>query len=150
MLKRLLLPIPLLLVYTFTLGMLVSGGCASKQPGKATVPGAINSLDQYSFRVVSDAQAAIVSVRTWEACSDAQFPATVTFDTVTATCDKTAGPFPASIRAPLATATKAYNVAAAAGQAYHSGASSDTVGLTTALTQLSQAIASLLTSTGGK
>ena len=128
---------------------LALGGCAAKQPGKATVPGAINSLDQYSFRVISDAQAAIVSVRTWEACSDASFPATVTFDAITATCDKTAGPFPQSIRGPLQYATKAYNVAASAGQSYHAGAGQDAAGLTTALNQLSQAISAMLTSTSG-
>jgi hypothetical protein len=125
-------------------------GCAAKQPAAPPVPGSINTLDAYAYRVVSDAQAAIHSLKGWETCSDQKFPPSVTFDNQTFNCDSTAGPFPAKGRSYLLDAERAYNIAEAAGQSYHAGASNDTTGLTNALNQLSQAIAAMLSSTGGK
>lgn len=114
----------------------------------APVPGTINTFDAYAARTVGDAQIALVSAKTWELCSDQSFPATVTFDSYTNSCDKTAGPFPAVGRAYLLKAEQSYNVALSAAKAYHAGASSDTAGLTTALTELGTDIANMLTGIG--
>jgi hypothetical protein len=117
----------------------------------APVPGSINTIDAYAFRAISDAQAVVTSFKTWEACSDQKFPASVTFDGATWPCDPGAGAFPARMRPLLYQSETAYNVALAAGQAYHSGASNDANGLENALNSLSQAITALLTSVkGGK
>lgn len=123
-------------------------GCAAKQPVQAPVPGTINTLDAYAARTVGDAQAALVSAKTWELCSDQSFPPTVTFDTYTNSCDPTAGKFPAVGRPFLFKAEASYNIALAAAQAYHSGAGSDTAGLTTALTTLGIDIGNLLAGIG--
>ena len=129
--------------------LLALNGCA-KNPAVTVPPGALNATDADAFRVISDAQAAILSVKGWQACSAAGFPSTVAVDGATVACNATAGQFPPSLKAPLNTAISAYNVAQAAGQAYHSGASSDAKGLTNALTQLQQAISALLTQAGVK
>lgn len=133
----------LLLVAVITL----MTGCA-KQPAQAPVPGSINSTDAWAFRVISDAQAAIRQIKGWETCSDQKFPGTVNFDGASFTCDPTAGTFPASARQPLFQAENSYNIAEAAGNAYHAGASSDTVGLTTAVTNLTSAIVQMFTAAG--
>lgn len=132
-----------LLVLLLTIGMF---GCAKKV--SAPVPGTINTFDAYSARVIGDAQAALVGAKTWEMCSDQNFPPTVTFDNATYVCDATAGSFPASARPVLFKAEQSYNVAEAAGQAYHAGAGGDTTGLTQALTQLGIDIGNMLSGIG--
>lgn len=126
--------------------LLLLTGCAKKVV--APVPGTINTFDAYSARVVGDAQEALRSAKAWELCSDSGSAPAVTFDGITRPCDATAPKFPAAGRPILFKAEQSYNVALAAGQAYHSGASSDTAGLTQALTTLSLAIGDLLTGIG--
>lgn len=133
-------------VFVLLLAVLV--GCAAKTPVMAPVPGTINTFDAYAARTVGDAQTALVSAKTWELCSDHNFPPTVAFDTYVNSCDSTAGPFPAAGRQFLFKAEKSYNIALAASQAYHAGASSDTAGLTQALTTLGIDVGSLLTGIG--
>lgn len=130
------------------LGLLMLVGCAAKNPAVAPVPGTINTFDAYAARTVGDAQTALVSAKTWEMCSDQKFPATVSFDGYVNSCDPTAGQFPAAGRQFLFKAEQSYNVALAAAQAYHSGASADTAGLTQALTTLGIDIGTLLTGIG--
>jgi hypothetical protein len=110
----------------------------------APVPGSIDSVDAYSFRFLADAQAALLSIKGWELCSDQAFPMIVTFDGQTFPCDKTAGPFPSIARPVLLKAEESYNIAQAAGHAYHAGASKDAAGLQNALTQLGTDISSML------
>ncbi len=129
--------------------LLGSLGCA-KKPVTAPVPGAIDTVDSWAFRVVSDSQAALHSVKTWQQCTVMGFPTTLSIDGKTEICDPKAGIFPSTATQDLNTAIQAYNVAEAAGQAYHSGRSADITGLTTAVNHLAQAISSLLSKTGGK
>lgn len=126
---------------------LISTSCA-KHSAAAPVPGTINSFDAYAARTIGDAQAAIVGAKTWELCSDAQFPLTVSFDNYTNSCDHTAGPFPASGRPILLHAEQSYNLALDAAKTYHAGASADTALLTQALTQLGIDIGNLLAGIG--
>lgn len=128
-----------------SLGILA--GCATKAV-QAPVPGSINTFDAYAFRSLADAQAALLSVKTWETCSDSSFPPTVTFDGQTVACDSTAGTFPVAGRPLLFKAEQTYNATQAAGHAYHSGATQDASGLTSALTQLGIDISSLLSGVG--
>jgi hypothetical protein len=121
-------------------------GCAKKST--APVPGTINTFDAYAARTIGDAQQALVSTKAWEFCSDQKFPAQVSFDGNSYPCDPAAGPFPSVGRPILYKAEQSYNVALSAAQAYHSGASSDTAGLTQALTQLGIDIGQLLTGIG--
>ena len=131
------------------LGLLLLGclGC-NKKAVQAPVPGTINTFDAYAARTVGDAQEALMSAKTWESCSDQKFPIAVTIDGETRGCDASSGPFPASGRPILFKAEGTYNLALSAAQAYHSGASQDTAGLTQALTQLGLDIGNLLTSVG--
>jgi hypothetical protein len=129
------------------LALLLAASCA-KQPAAAPVPGTINTFDAFAARTIGDAQAALVGAKTWELCSDANFPPTVTFDTYTNSCDPTAGKFPAVGRPILYKAEQSYNIALAAAQSYHAGASSDTAGLTQALTTLGIDIGTMLTGIG--
>lgn len=138
--RRFLLPILL---------SLALAGCAHKA-AQAPVPGSVDALDAYAYRAVSDAQAAITSVKTWQQCAAANFPPTVNVDGAAEKCDATAGPFPAAAKPLLNTAIHSYDVAQAAGQAYHAGASKDAQGLAQALTTLGIDISNLLTKTGGK
>lgn len=119
-----------------------------KKVVQAPVPGSIDSFDAYAFRSIADAQAALLSVKGWETCSDQKFPLTVTYDNHTETCDKNSGDFPSAGRQPLMKAEQSYNLVQAAGKAYHAGASSDSAALTAALTELSGDIALMLTSVG--
>jgi len=121
-------------------------GCAKKVT--APVPGTINTFDAYAARSIGDAQVALISAKTWESCSDKSFPQTVTFDGNTYPCDATAGPFPSVARPFLFKAEQTYDLALSAAQAYHSGATLDTAGLTQALTQLGIDIGNMLTSAG--
>lgn len=121
-------------------------GCHPK--ATAPVPGTINTFDAFAARTLGDAQAALLGAKTWELCSDAQFPPTVSYDGNTYVCDSTAGTFPAAGRPVLFKAETSYNVALAAAQAYHAGASSDTAGLTQALTTLGVDIGNMLASIG--
>jgi hypothetical protein len=136
----------LVVTLLFTVAFLLTVGCAKTVT--APVPGTINTLDAYAARSIGDAQAALIMGKTWEFCSDQKFPATVTFDNNTYPCDATAGPFPAAGRPYLFKAEEAYNVALAAAQSYHAGASSDTTALTQALTQLGIAVGNMLTGIG--
>jgi hypothetical protein len=129
--------------------LLISLGCA-KKPLVAPVPGAVDTVDAWAFRIVSDSQAALHSVKTWQQCTVHGFPPSVLVDLTSQTCDIKTGPFPTSATPALNDAIEAYNLAEAAGQAYHSGRSADIAGLTSAVNQLSQAISSLLSKTGGK
>lgn len=122
-------------------------GCA-KHAAQAPVPGTINTFDAYAARAVGDAQAALVAAKTWEFCSDQNFPASVSFDNASYACDKTAGPFPSAGRPVLLKAEQSFNLALSASLAYHSGATSDTAGLTQALTQLGIDVGSMFTTTG--
>lgn len=112
------------------LSICLLAGCANKAV-QAPVPGQINSFDATSFRVLSDAQAAIDSVKTDVAAgkvtlTDAQKKV---FNQVVSD----------------------YNLGEASWQAYHSGATSDTVGLTNAINQLVADIAAVTTQIrGGK
>ena len=127
---------------------LVIAACVacSQHAAQAPVPGQIDALDAYAYRSVSDAQAAITSIKTWEVCSAQNFPVKVVVDGATETCDSSDGPFNPSLKPILNTAIQSFNIAQSAGQAYHSGASKDAQGLASALTQLGVNIANLLKS----
>lgn len=122
-------------------------GCA-KRAAQAPVPGSINTLDAWAFRMVSDASASIHSVKIWEQCSDPSSPKTVVVDGATENCDATAKPFPMQYKPQLNLAITSLNTAAAYGKAYHSGASNDAAGLTAAVTQLTTAVTQLLQQIG--
>lgn len=124
-------------------------GCAKKVV-QAPVPGSLNSLDAWSYRIVSDAGASIHSIKIWEQCSDSTSPKTVVVDGTTENCDPTASPFPMEYKPQLNQAIAALNTASALGKAYHSGASNDTAGLTSAINQLTAAITQLISQIGGK
>jgi hypothetical protein len=123
-------------------------GCA-KKAAVAPVPGAVNALDAWAYRSISDAGASVHSVKIWEQCSVAAFPPTVNVDGTTENCDPKSGMFPMQFKGDLNNAIQALNIAGAAGKAYHSGASNDTQGLTNAITQLTTAITTLLSHVGG-
>jgi hypothetical protein len=72
----------------------------------------------------------------------------VTFDGQTASCTATAGPFPKAFRKPLFDAENAYNIAQAAGLAYHSGVTTNPAALSAAVSQMTAAITALLNQTG--
>jgi hypothetical protein len=136
--------------YILILMLTLTIGCA-KKPVTAPVPGSINTLDAWAFRIISDAQASITSVKTWEQCTAAGAnPGTVTVDGVQQTCDPTAGAFPMQYKPQLNLAITSLNTASAAGKAYHSGASNDTAGLTNAVNQLAQSITQLMSQIGAK
>ena len=127
----------------------ISTGCA-KKPVTAPVPGSINTLDAWAFRIVADASASIHSVKTWEQCTEQNFPQTVTVDGTLEPCDAKGGSFPMTYKPQLNLAITSLNTASAAGKAYHSGASQDAAGLTAAVTQLSNSVSQLLAQLGGK
>lgn len=135
------------LLLTVVMALALSSAC-SKKAITAPVPGTINTFDAYSARVIGDAQEAILSAKAWEMCSDSASAPFVTVDGSTRPCDVTAPKFPAAGRPYLFQAEEAYNVALAAAQTYHAGASSDTTGLAQGLTQLSLAIGNLLSNIG--
>jgi hypothetical protein len=128
------------------LGLTLFVGC--KKTVTAPVPGTINTFDAYAARTLGDAQTALQSAKGWELCSDQKFPATVSFDNVTIGCDASSGVFPAAGRPILFKAEQSYNIALASAQAYHAGATSDTAGLTQALTTLGIDVGNLLTGIG--
>ena len=128
------------------LAMLLLAGC--HKTVVAPVPGSINSLDSWAFRIVSDSGAAIHSVKTWEQCTEQNFPATVTADGNAEVCDPKSGKFPMEYKPQLNLAITSLNTASAAGKAYHSGASNDAAGLTQAVNQLSQAVSALVSQIG--
>ena len=130
------------------LAILLLLAAACKKTATAPVPGTINTFDAYAARTIGDAQAALLAGKTWEFCSDQHFPPTVSFDNQTFTCDPSAGAFPATGRPYLFKAEQSYNLALSAAQAYHAGASSDTAGLTQALTQLGIDVGSMLNGIG--
>lgn len=126
---------------------LVTAGCAKK--ATAPVPGTIDSFDAFAARSIGDAQEALLSSKTWELCSDQNFPVTVEVEPgKTRVCDNSSGPFPKAGRPILFKAEKSYNVALDAAKSYHAGATNDTMALTQALTQLGIDIGSLLTGIG--
>jgi hypothetical protein len=92
-------------------------GCAAKKPVPAPLPpGAINQFDATSFRILSDAQAAINSVK-----SD------ITAGKITPSEDE---------KKVLNQIIADYNTANDLYQSYHSGATTDTAGLSKAVNQL--------------
>ena len=105
---------------------LIFSGCAAKQPPSAPVPGSINAFDATSFRVLSDAQAMINSIK---------------FDVSTG--NLTLSPTQKKV---LNQAIADYNVGESAWQAYHAGATGDTTTLGKAITDLVNDIASLVSS----
>src|SRR6058998_2701163 len=111
----------------------MSIGCVRK-PVAAPVPGALNTLDAWAFRIVADASASIHSVKTWEQCSEQNFPQTINVDGTQEPCDAKNGSFPMQHKPELNLAITSLNTASAAGKAYHSGASNDAAGLTAAVT----------------
>jgi hypothetical protein len=121
-------------------------GCAKKVT--APVPGTINTFDAYAARSIGDAQEAIMATKAWETCSDQKFPAQVIIDGETRACDASGGAFPQAGRPILFKAETSYNVALAAAQSYHSGATGDTTGLAQALTQLGVDIGTMLNGIG--
>ena len=128
---------------------LALAGCV-KQPVQAPVPGSKDTLDAWSYRIISDSSASIHSIKIWEQCSAINFPPTVSVDGSTEVCDAKAGPFPMQYKPQLNLSIQALNTASAAGKAYHSGASGDTAGLTNAVTALTNAITQLMSSLGAK
>jgi hypothetical protein len=96
-------------------------GCAKKVA--APLPGAINSFDQMSYTTLMDAQAGINAVK-----------ADVASGKVALT---------AAQKGVLNQAIADYNIAEASYQAYHSGSTSDTAGLTAAINQIVADIAAL-------
>ena len=129
--KRLLVAF-LVLTLERLAALLAAGlGCAAKKTPAALPPGAINQFDATSFRVLSDAQAAINSVKSDIAAgkvtpSDAE-------------------------KKVLNQIIADYNTANDLYQSYHSGATNDTTGLSQAITQLINDIAAVTTQLqGGK
>ena len=120
------------LVVAFLVLTLAAGlGCAAKKTPAALPPGAINQFDATSFRVLSDAQAAINSVK-----SD------IAAGKVTPTDEE---------KKVLNQIIADYNTANDLYQAYHSQATSDTTALSQAITQLINDIAAVTTKLqGGK
>jgi hypothetical protein len=115
--KRRVFIIPLLLILAAGLG------CAAKKPAGSLPPGAINQFDATSYRILSDAQAAINSVK-----SDIQA------GKVTPTENE---------KKVLNQIIADYNTANDLYQSYHSGATSDTEGLSKAVNQLVSDIAAV-------
>ncbi len=113
------------------LTLMAALGCAAKKTNPVLPPGAINQFDATSFRVLADAQAAINSVKSDIAAgkitpSDAQ-------------------------KKVLNQIIADYNHANDLYQAYHAGATTDTTGLSQAITQLINDIAAVTTQIqGGK
>lgn len=138
MLKRL---VPILLVLCLI-------GC-TKKPVETAVPGSINTLDAWAYRIVADSSASVHSVKTWEQCSVANFPATIDVDGATEPCDSKAGTFPMQYKGDLNTAIISLNTASALGKAYHAGGANDPQALISAVNQLSAAISAMLTHLGG-
>lgn len=131
-----------------TVLILLTTACAHKA-ATAPVPGSLNALDAWAYRIVADSTASIHSVKTWEQCSANNNPLTIKVDDSTETCDPKAGPFPMEYKGDLNSAINALNVAGSAGKAYHAGASNDATGLTTAVNQLSASVTALVTHIGG-
>ena len=115
--KRKFSVLPLLLV------LLVGLGCAAKKPAAMLPAGAINQFDATSYRVLSDAQAAINSVK-----SD------ISAGKVTPTEEE---------KKVLNQIIADYNSANDLYQAYHSQATTDTAGLSRAINQLISDIAAV-------
>jgi hypothetical protein len=115
--KRRFSVLPLLLL------LLVGLGCAAKKPAATLPPGAINQFDATSYRVLSDAQAAINSVK-----------ADIAAGKVTATDEE---------KKVLNQIIADYNSANDLYQAYHSQATTDTGGLSRAINQLVSDIAAV-------
>jgi hypothetical protein len=124
-------------------------GCAAKQSVVAPVPGSINALDAWAFRIISDSTASIHSVKIWEQCTALSFPITVNVDGATELCDPKSGAFPMQYKDQLNMAINALNTASAVGKAYHSGATSDATGLNAAISQLTSAVTQLMSKVGG-
>ena len=127
--------------------LLAMTGCAKH--ATAPVPGSIDPLDAWAYRIISDSTASIHSVKIWEQCSSVTpMPVTVSVDGATEICDTKAGPFPMQFKPQLNLAITSLNTASAAGKTYHSGASNDAAGLTSAVSQLTNAVTSLISSIG--
>lgn len=139
--------VPVFVIVALVVLPLLMVGCAKK--ATAPVPGTIDSFDAFAARSIGDAQEALLSSKTWELCSDQNFPPAVEVESgKTRVCDNSSGPFPKAGRPILFKAEKSYNVALDAAKSYHAGATNDTVALTQALTQLGIDIGSLLAGIG--
>lgn len=131
-------------IATFTMLTL---GCGNR-PAQAPVPGSINTLDAWAFRVVDDSDAAIHQAKIWEQCTEKSPAVAVTIDGRNEKCSLS-HPFPMEYKGDLNLAINALNVAKAAGAAYHSSAGGDIQALMTAVNNLSSAVGTLLNHTGG-
>lgn len=127
---------------------LVTFGCI-KKPVQAPVPGSINALDAWAFRLIADSGKSIHSVKTWQQCSVLNYPPTVDIDGAPELCDPKAGKFPDGYKPELNSAIDAWNVASQAGKAYHDGAGGDGAALTQSVNKLVLAISTLLNHIGG-
>jgi hypothetical protein len=119
------------LVVALALALSLAGlGCANKA-ATAPIPGAINSFDQMSYQTLMDAQAGINAIK-----------ADIASGKVTLT---------ATQKTVLNQSIQDYDLAQAAWQVYHSGATSNTAALTAAINQIVADIAALATQIqGGK
>lgn len=127
----------------------VMASVACKKPVQAPVPGSINTLDAWAYRIIADSGKSIHSVKTWQQCSVLNFPITVDIDGATELCDPKAGKFPDNYKPELNAAIDAWNIAGQAGQAYHAGAGGDGAALTQSVNKLALAITTLLSHVGG-
>jgi hypothetical protein len=131
----------------------VSFGLVGCHKNTVTAPlptGARNTLDAWAYRIISDSQASLTTVKTWEQCSASGNPATVSVDGKAQPCDPSAGAFPIQYKSQLNLAITAWDAASAIGKAYHDGTSNDAAGLTTAVNQLATTITGLLSQIGAK
>lgn len=131
------------LLLTFVISLTL--GCANRA-AQAPVPGAVNSFDAWAFRIIDDSDASVHAAKIWYQCT-ATPAATVSVDGKDEPCHID-HPFPMQFKDDLNAAINALNTAKAAGSAYHSGVSHDEQGLTNAVTQLSIAVANLLSHIG--
>jgi len=118
-------------IFFLVLALAAGMGCAKKTV-TAPLPGAINSFDQTSYQTLMDAQAAINAVKADAASGKVTLTATQ--------------------KSVLNQAISDYDLAQASWSAYHSGATADTAGLTSAINQIVADIAALASKiqSGGK
>jgi hypothetical protein len=110
------------------LSIVLAAGCSTKST-QPVLPGAINSFDQTSYQTLMDAQAAIGAVKADVA--GGKFTLTAAQKTV------------------FNQAIADFNVAEAAWQTYHAGATNNVAALTTAINQLVADVAAIATQIQG-
>ena len=123
-------------------------GCA-KKPVEVPVPGSINAIDAWAFRVVDDSDAAIHAAKIWEQCTVTEFPITVSIDGKTELCDTKKAKYPMAYKDELNLAIDSLNIAKVAGKAYHDSGSGDQTALVAAVGKLSNAVTTLISHIGG-